>query len=830
MNREDIRCDHLSNIRASADILVTSLKRIQNDGDAESFESHIYQLADCLEEIFSRQVIRISKVDVSKYPRLYAVQKIASTSDDWKSNTRDFFDAWTLEDSASWNKLRGNLERLTDELHPYGGNLDMIDRLDYAKAPQEPGKETHDFISRALGAVLCRCHVKSERELMWLLGSCQNETLMPELGCLCILASRDEAFMQWYELLMHEPSMDQRVVKSTTLRQSEETIDLSLQFHSHPSILELGVILLEIQLGKRLQTFFTDNRDLTSPNKLYCSAWKVYRDEELKITSLPCRDAIRACLSPDIFEGQNDVHEARTLLFEKVIRPLEEELLESLPRPDPNNLEGKTTRRPLSGKTSKRGPTYSGSNFQYREINSTPPFQDVKASQAPRGRNTDVKSSEAFSDKRRSEGRDTIQGKRVKWGDEPSERSSNKSKANPLNGKCDKTTNPITMLSDAREHVRDKGAISDWTKWFKNFTSFRRQILPYPVDPKNQQRVRVTVIDTGIDGSHPFIMSKRWVSVDENASEPLFYDFAESDPVREKHDPIDQDGHGTFIAGILLQIAPDIELSVARIGVTRESIQHDAQVGDKIYRAIKHAIHIWETDIISMSFGSEEISYKIRDAINEALKRNIILLAAAGNSGNYASTPYPAKEDGVFKIFAADTSGFAAKFSPPVDDSSSHNSYFILGSGVMSTWPLGLQEQAQADGLDVFCHSPEDEHDHSKHKCDVRAIMSGTSFATPIAAALVAIIYQFYDANESEIKLREDSTGSFKSPQAIRAIFSKMSTRSDQAPYSFLVPDRGRDSYFWFRRQGYTGLNNEGQTPIEFFSKRLSDILYSAEI
>lgn len=394
--------------------------------------------------------------------------------------------------------------------------------------------------------------------------------------------------------------------------------------------------------------------------------------------------------------------------------------------------------------------------------------------------------------------------------------------------------------------------ISDWKKWLKDFKSFRQQILPEAVDPENEQRVRVTVIDTGIDGSHPYILSRRWKSKDKNAAQPLFCDFAQSNPSCDKHDPIDEDGHGTFIAGIMLQIAPDIELSIARIGVTRKSIRNDAHIGEKIslvrpclsfedlrklhthsslsYQAINHAISIWETDIISMSFGSEEISYNIRNAIDRALKHNVILLAAAGNSGNHTSIPYPAKEDRVFKIFAADTSGFAAKFSPPVDDSGLHNSYFILGSGVVSAWPQGLQEQAKADGLGVFCHSPKHEIGHSKDDCDVRAIMSGTSFATPIVAALVAILYQFYNTNKWEITLREDSLGSFKSPQAIRAILFKMSRWSQQAPYNFLVPARGRDNYFWFQSRGQTGRNNENQTHIEFFSKRLSNILYSADI
>jgi hypothetical protein len=137
----------------------------------------------------------------------------------------------------------------------------------------------------------------------------------------------------------------------------------------------------------------------------------------------------------------------------------------------------------------------------------------------------------------------------------------------------------LTMRSDGRSRTYG------WKKWLDDFTTeFRDKILPDAVDPDTQQRVRVTVIDTGIDGSHPYIQSQGWMSHDENAAEPLFCDFVKPDLAPGRHDPIDEDGHGTFIAGILLQLAPSIELSIARIGATRISIEHDDQVDNKIAR------------------------------------------------------------------------------------------------------------------------------------------------------------------------------------------------------------------------------------------------------
>lgn len=256
-------------------------------------------------------------------------------------------------------------------------------------------------------------------------------------------------------------------------------------------------------------------------------------------------------------------------------------------------------------------------------------------------------------------------------------------------------------------------------------------------------------------------------------------------------------------------------------------------------QAIKHATKTWRTEIISMSFGSGDMSWEIRDAIKEALTWNVILLAAAGNSGNRRDIPYPASEDGVFKIFAANSSGYTADFSPPTGDHDRHHSYFILGCSVVSTWPSNLLEKAEGEELKVFCCDYKDGHKHSEDECDIRTVMSGTSFATPIAAALVAIIYQFYDVNESlesRVWLRDGSEGSFKSPKAVRAIFAKMSRTSPQALYNFLEPARGKDNYFYFRPHKYAGLGNasplniDRQTPIQFFSKKLSEALYAVNV
>lgn len=150
-------------------------------------------------------------------------------------------------------------------------------------------------------------------------------------------------------------------------------------------------------------------------------------------------------------------------------------------------------------------------------------------------------------------------------------------------------------------------------------------------------------------------------------------------------------------------------------------------------------------------------SYATRDALNEAERKNVIILAAAGNAGNQSSISYPASKKGIFKIFAADAFGKWAPFTTPPPKDHRSESFFILGCGVISTWPSHLQNKAKSDRLELICCTKGHQYSETRcgDRCDIRTAMSGSSFATPIAAALVALIYQFYDENEQIFALPE---------------------------------------------------------------------------
>ncbi|RSL95725.1 hypothetical protein CEP52_011907 [Fusarium oligoseptatum] len=968
--KRDKRYSYLVNIQTSAGILTAHLNEIEEDGDTKSFEPEINEVADCLENIFSNQVVKLSKLKSRRSPQH---QK------DLESTMEDLFDPSTLGNPAAWNRLQRNLKSLTDQLQSHGDNVDETEELGFPTT--EPNEEACNFVNRALDAVHCNCHAKSQHEIRLRIGTYKKGKSKPKPESLSVLLAREKPLLQWHELLIHDqPQRKKRPnspnaedltsqlrdchsqssrstpcvcnyleihtrpflrldvvlhrdvlclsscppVKSTFEPESlQEEIDLksllsfqdkpwtqpskwalavilaysllylyggsritgrwrrenilffkngthiplkpflgtsvsqssieasgaTITLHRHPEILELGVILLEIHLGQRLESFLEDGRDITTNNDFYLSAWEVYIKQKHQIISVEYRKAIEGCLSPATFAGtDSDIQKLRSVLFQSVVQPLEKELARTFRELlDPNDLDEEAAE--------KCDLAFSMPSSNRRSNNSNPTQRRRDDLPVTSHYNTEPA---GLAKRYKTQGGCEIGARDPKvLGEEENEdidQGENSASMLSFERCLDERVSPTTMLSDAKTRTEDKRLAlpfppalrkwllsadiaggrrmrSDWTKWLNDFKTFRQQILPDVVDPENQQRVRVTVIDTGIDGSQPYIRSMGWRSDDKNAGEPLFYDFVQPDSAHGTHDPIDEDGHGTFIAGLLLQLAPDIELSVARIGATRESIQNDAQVGKKIGRAIKHAIETWNTEIISMSFGSEDLLSEVRDAIEEALKRNIIILAAAGNSGNRRGISYPASEERVFKVFAAKASGYTAEFSPPTAED--QYSYFILGCGVVSTWPSNLREKAAIEELEVFCYGSKEGHEHSE-KCDTRTVMSGTSFATPIASALVAIIYQFYDANQplpSQVRLRNGSENRFKTPQAVRAIFTKMSRKSSHAPYNLLEPGRGRDNFFYFRPHTHPELSNvsplniDSDTPIQFFSKKLSEAL-----
>ncbi|WP_027963976.1 S8 family peptidase [Halalkalibacillus halophilus] len=184
--------------------------------------------------------------------------------------------------------------------------------------------------------------------------------------------------------------------------------------------------------------------------------------------------------------------------------------------------------------------------------------------------------------------------------------------------------------------------------------------------------IDVAVLDTGIDRSH----------VDLNVSGG--YSVFGDSPY------YDGDGHGTHVAGTIaaldnntgvLGVAPDANLYAVKVLDNNGSGSYSG-----IAQGIEWSI-INGMDIINMSLGGPSSSSILQQYSDLAYNNGILVVAAAGNSGNSwgwgDTVGYPAKYDSVIAVGAVDQNNNRASFS-------SHGPAVELaapGVGVLSTVP-----------------------------------------------------------------------------------------------------------------------------------------------
>lgn len=174
---------------------------------------------------------------------------------------------------------------------------------------------------------------------------------------------------------------------------------------------------------------------------------------------------------------------------------------------------------------------------------------------------------------------------------------------------------------------------------------------------KGDPSIVIAVVDSGIDYQHEDLASQIWVNLDEIPENGLDddnngyvddvrgWDFtdapnvaAEGDFLEGDNDPIDETGHGTHVAGIagasgdngigIAGVAWNCKLMAVRTGhsVAGVSGMQDDDSSAAIVYAVDNGARI-----INMSWGSSSSSFVIRDVIDYAYARGVLLVAAAGN-------------------------------------------------------------------------------------------------------------------------------------------------------------------------------------------------------
>jgi len=92
----------------------------------------------------------------------------------------------------------------------------------------------------------------------------------------------------------------------------------------------------------------------------------------------------------------------------------------------------------------------------------------------------------------------------------------------------------------------------------------------------------------------------------------------------------DLNGHGTTMARIIKEVNPNSRLYIAKV-FTQNGCNTDVKLLVKgIYWAISHQV-----DLINLSWQTQKDDKAIHDAIREAYYQDIMVLAAAGNKGDF---------------------------------------------------------------------------------------------------------------------------------------------------------------------------------------------------
>lgn len=196
------------------------------------------------------------------------------------------------------------------------------------------------------------------------------------------------------------------------------------------------------------------------------------------------------------------------------------------------------------------------------------------------------------------------------------------------------------------------------------------------------KQIHIGVVDTGADYSHDNI--KRALGPGINL-------------VQRYLPPYDDNGHGTHIAGTIAASQRKGILGVAPQAVIHpiKAFDHKgtAYVSDIIQGlewCIRHQI-----DVINMSFGMKTRSAAMYQAVLNAYRKGIIVVASSGNDGISRQIDYPAKFRETLSIGAADRRQRVAKFSNRGRDID----LYAPGDRIYSTWPR--QKYAELSGTSM---------------------------------------------------------------------------------------------------------------------------------
>ncbi len=302
---------------------------------------------------------------------------------------------------------------------------------------------------------------------------------------------------------------------------------------------------------------------------------------------------------------------------------------------------------------------------------------------------------------------------------------------------------PNIKISIEQDNVRD----SDLQKqWYINF------VRAHEAWKKSTGKgIRVGIIDTGIDFEHEDLKNRIWINPQEDINhtgqfEPwpdsvkingitgdlnrvdddgngfiddiIGYDFVNQtygnlgDYSIPDAIPFDEHGHGTMVAGVIaadingmgiVGVAPGVKV----VALRAFDLTGNAEIKDIANAIVYSALN--GINVLNLSFGSQEYSRLLEDAISFAQSMGCIIVASAGNDGTIIPH-YPSDFNGVISVGSITPDGTIANssnFGPNVD--------------------------IFAPGVEIYTTSLNNTYRY----------ISGTSFSAPVVSAGCALLLSF---------------------------------------------------------------------------------------
>jgi subtilisin family serine protease len=249
----------------------------------------------------------------------------------------------------------------------------------------------------------------------------------------------------------------------------------------------------------------------------------------------------------------------------------------------------------------------------------------------------------------------------------------------------------------------------------------------------------IAIIDSGVDFDHPDL---------KNKIVSRGHDFANDD-----EDATDDNGHGTFVAGIA---AADTNNDEGIAGVAWNCRILPVKVTDKEgeawYDDVIDGI-LWAADngahVINLSMGGDAPDDSLRDALRYAHEKGVVIAAAAGNDNT--AVFYPAAYDAYCLAVAAtdydDARASYSCFGPEVDVAAPGDRILSL----VPTWYWGPDYLPYAYGYGTSASTP--------HVAGLAALIKGLKPWLTADEIMDVIRFSSDDVNSGEHSGRDDYIG-----------------------------------------------------------------------